>query len=90
MKTWGIIPGNHRRLPQIITGKKVVAEINAYYWTDEEMEANAHLIASAPDMYEALKALIFQFAMAVEHPYSKDKKIYEQAKKALAKAEEMK
>ena len=39
------------------------------------------------DLYEALKALKFQFAVAVVHPYSKDAKIYEQAEKALAWAE---
>lgn len=39
------------------------------------------------DLYEALKALKFQFAMAVEHPYSKDKEVYEQAEQALAKAD---
>ena len=39
------------------------------------------------DMYEALKVLSFQFAAAVEHPYSKDKEVYEQAQQAIAKVE---
>ena len=42
---------------------------------------------TAPAMYEALKALTFQFAMAVDDVRSKDKEVYEQAQKALAKAE---
>jgi len=48
---------------------------------------NGNLIAAAPEMYEALKAITSQFAAAVEHPYSSDKKVYTQALKALAKAE---
>ena len=39
------------------------------------------------DMYEALKALTFQFAMAVSNPYSAEKRVYTQANEALAKAE---
>jgi len=50
-------------------------------------EANAHLISAAPDMYEALKDLMFQFAVAVEQPHSVDTRIYNQAEQALAKAE---
>jgi len=50
-------------------------------------EANAHLISAAPEMYEALKDLMFQFAVAVEQPHSVDTRIYNQAEQALAKAE---
>jgi len=53
----------------------------------KEAEANARLIAAAPDMYEALKALTFQFAAAVERPYSADTRVYTQANEAIAKAE---
>ena len=66
----------------------VVAQTDIYCSVEgKEAEANARLISAAPDMYEALRALSFQFASAVEKPYSKDKEIYEQAQKALAKAE---
>jgi len=50
-------------------------------------ELERKLDANKYEMYEALKALLFQFAMAVEHPYSKDKEVYEQASKAIAKIE---
>jgi len=40
---------------------------------------------SIKEMYETLRALSLQFWAAVEHPYSKDKEIYEQAQQALAK-----
>ena len=39
------------------------------------------------EMYEALKDLMFQFAVAVEQPHSVDTRIYNQAEQALAKAE---
>ena len=42
---------------------------------------------SAPMLYEALKALTFQFAAAVEHPYSADTRVYTQAREALSNAE---
>lgn len=45
------------------------------------------LVKAAPELYEALIALSFQFAVAVEKPYSKDKVVYEQAQQAISKAE---
>lgn len=75
-----IIVGKDRELINGLTvGGEIIATVND--------KANAHLIASAPALYEALKALLFQFAVAVEHPYSKDKEVYDQAGQALAKAE---
>ena len=44
--------------------------------TPEEAEGNLNLFLGSRDMYEALKALMFQFAVAIENPYSKDKEIY--------------
>ena len=58
--------------------------------TTQEIETLPNLrieINGYSELYEALKALMFQFAMAVEHPYSGDKKVYEQAEQALAGAE---
>ena len=54
----------------------------------EEELANAHLILAAPDMYEALKALIEHMIMNkgdLSRPYLADVK--RMAMKALAKAE---
>lgn len=51
---WGAEPGNQ---VAVIGGKKL-----------DEMNANAHLIAAAPAMYEALKA-IPDSALNCEHQY---------------------
>lgn len=56
--------------------------------TNPDAEANAHLIAAAPDMYEALKELIDHMTMtkgAFARPTLADVK--RMADKALAKAE---
>ena len=46
-----------------------------------ENEANAHLIAAAPDMYEALKLIL------KDHTYSYEDIRYKEAVKAISKAE---
>lgn len=51
---------------------------------DEEGEANAHLIAAAPDMYEALESFV-DFFSCVKDTKSVPE-IWESAKNALAKA----
>ena len=68
-------------------GRRIAEVSREGFMRIEEAEANAHLIAAAPDMYEALKALTFQFAAAVERPYPADTRVYTQANEALAKAE---
>lgn len=72
---------------EVKCGNKVIADLDRSNCSLVEDEANANLIAQAPRMYEALKALTFQFAAAVEHPYSADTRVYTQANEALAKAE---
>ena len=63
------------------TGNQYLAKmINSGSLTDAEVKANANLIASAPDMYEALKEILFY---NIEMPST----IIEQIQKALAKAE---
>lgn len=52
-----------------------------------EQVANATLIASAPNLYEALKDLLALVVDAIEEPYQKDKEICEKARQALARAE---
>jgi len=71
----------------IVAGKQrskrgVIAEI---YQTKEQL-ANAQLIASAPDMYEALDAIIVHFRK-LDKLYSKDLEMLNMGSKALAKAE---
>jgi len=63
----------------------IAAAVNACQSVNQD---NPMAVAeSIKDMYEALKALIFQFAVAVDDVRSKDKEVYEQANEALAKAE---
>ena len=52
-----------------------------------EANANAHLIASAPDMYEALKVLVKEYNVDLEYCKFTDIPHWEKACKALAKAE---
>jgi len=85
---WQIHPNFYKfiavREDGLFTTIAVTEEIHG----DKEMaRANAHLISAAPDMYEALRDLMFQFAVAVEQPHSVDTRIYNQAEQALAKAE---
>ena len=51
----------------------------------DEVEANAHLIAAAPDMYEALERLVDYLNYLGVPEDCEDQ--YEEANKALAKAE---
>ncbi len=51
-----------------------------------EAKANAQLLASAPDLYEALKFMAERYK-TVEPLYSGDRQAIEKADKALAKAE---
>jgi len=62
--------------------------------SEKEAVANAQHIVDMHNkwdafnaMYEALKELMFQFAVAVEHPYSKDTEVYERAENAINLAE---
>jgi hypothetical protein len=53
---------------------------------EEQDLANAHLIAAAPEMYEALKEMVRHFNQDVLNTYF-DNKTLNPAKQALAKAE---
>ena len=55
------------------------------YWNKDENKANANLIASAPEMLEALKAMTKLFEERVPCPNNTQR--YKQAIKAIAKAE---
>ena len=70
---WGPEPGNQ---VAVIGGKKL-----------DEMNANAHLIAAAPAMYEALKALVEYLDTQVQAGKLDDWKHVLVARQALAQAE---
>ena len=55
------------------------------YGESKKVEANANLIAAAPEMLEALKAMTKLFEKRV--PYPNNTQRYKQAIKAIAKAE---
>jgi len=62
---------------------KYIASLKQYgYSSEETQEANAHLIAAAPELYEALEkcAEVLQNFVGFSHPYIKE------ANAALAKA----
>ena len=58
---------------------------NFSLWIDCNTEANARLVAAAPDLLEALKAMIA--AHVVPSTACKERPAYEQAVAAIAKAE---
>ena len=81
---WKVIKDDFRRI-YIDTPTRSVASIQRQSTEDE---ANARLIAAAPDMYEALKELIDHMTLPqndIHRPYLADVKRL--AIKALAKAE---
>lgn len=72
---------------RIYSGFEAIADV---FGTNGEDEANAHLIASAPALYEALKKLVVHFKLsphlqAVRDGYDED--YIEKGLKALTKAE---
>ena len=58
---------------------------HGYGWgePEKEIEANAHLVAAAPELYEACK----EFVRKCECGEARSHRIYAQMKAALAKAE---
>ena len=70
------------------SGKYVDDEVGDGHWTvTDEDKANAQLIASAPDMYEALKELTKYTEGSIMRTIPEQKAIVIKAYKALAKAE---
>lgn len=70
-----------------LTGKYYIGTKD-YVLAEVDSEANAHLIAASPDMYEALKALQEHMTMGkseLGRPYLAD--VGRMARKALARAE---
>lgn len=63
----------------------VIATANRHPFAQGEGEANAHLIASAPDLYEALKGLLW--ITDVVEPSQKLGEYRTIARQALSKAE---
>lgn len=70
----------------LATGNKLVAIVQSRHCeSPEEMRANAHLIAAAPELYEALAALLSRVGNDADaHAWFLDEQ--ENAIKALAKA----
>ena len=54
--------------------------------SDDECEANAHLIAAAPDLYEALDALEYQLGGETDAVKRRFADVRSKARAALAKA----
>ena len=76
------------RLPSSIAvksdSKPLICEVILYVDGDKESEANANLISAAPEMYEAVEAMLEEYeAGANIQPYV----IREMCRAALAKAE---
>lgn len=72
----------YRRVIQVSEGDCQLAIVNA---PDTEGEANAHLIAAAPDLLEALKMIEPYLPIISDHGGSK--KLLISAREAIAKAE---
>lgn len=66
-------------IKSINTGDVICTPYFSYYERTDEQKANAHLIAAAPEMYEALKNLVESCQL-----FGKD---VDEARAALAKAE---
>jgi hypothetical protein len=63
-RNYGASTGDAREVPTIQTDRDAVAQVLDLWPPDErkaERDANAHLIAAAPEMREALTALIAVF-----------------------------
>lgn len=87
--TWKVVDLRRVQGYAIETRDKPICEVPDYIGnTSGETESNAHLIASAPDMYEALKEI--KLVWQELDPDIKFPHLQEVINKALAKAEEMK
>lgn len=70
-----------------------VSLVSSHFWrdmNDDEAKANARLIASAPELLEALKAMVKEFGYDVVHPYGlvhDEHAAIQSAIAAIAKAE---
>lgn len=71
-----------RERPSMFSMKSPHREI-----TDEEMIANARLISAAPEMYEALKAMVETLENIIEAGDYREDSTLENARQALAKSE---
>lgn len=82
---------NNRHKPMVVAGGVTIAIMHpAPVCQMSECEANAHLIAAAPELYEALEwAMNFVDQVRVENPAPKgggEDIAYEEARAAIAKA----
>ena len=96
-------PGPWRMLDvSIVTGSGLTAKPVAQVWRRweveggaEETEANAHLIAAAPDLFKALKACLFEIDQEIEQrkcsgndeDWAAMQRLSDSAHAAIAKAE---
>ena len=72
-------------------GAHILPTLAAVHNFPEQMEANAHLIASSPDLYEALEEVVENYAVLVRElnvdEFTKsDREIIERGRAALSKA----
>ena len=57
---WAIVDSTNKSLSIWASTSECITAINYDFWDEkyqDELKANAHLIAAAPDMYKALEAL---------------------------------
>jgi len=87
---WEAVMGINKRIEVVVETDKVLQEKQIAQLfprrTDEEMLANANLIAAAPDLYEACKGLIEIAEMAMPTSFFQSDSRVELAQQALAKA----
>ena len=85
---WTPGPWHSRGFPTISAGKGkgMIVKVLERYMDRAEREANAHLIAAAPDLYEALEYLLRHNRELVAQGVNIDAYLMSSAYAALAKA----
>ena len=77
--------GQHIHINTANTSDEIITVLWPEWMPESEARANAHLIAAAPDMYEALKAMYQSWVVRPDDEVNV--LLYKMARKALAKAE---
>ena len=83
---WGKVGKGVSVYVRSVEGKPVVSPIGGCHLTDDEAEANARLIAAAPELLEALKAIVNAW-LSPKEKAALTYQMCEAARDAIAKAE---